>query len=319
MLIKLIFNIVLLQFNRGVDMARLIILFTIVLTGCRSNSLHNGDIAGPLFYDLTAPDGSKHYLLGTMHVGVGIDDLNDAVVSALHDATIFISEITIESFMAKVDSASEKIVMPANYSLKQQLGQDYWLRLRSELPDVASSELDSMHPGDAVYKMLEPAVAGMPREQLLIDLQISIFGRENGKKNFGLDTSIAPEIVLADTQEDTRKTTIADLKEALDNGGIEYVKKFIRDMRVAYLKGDTFEMTRLTKDDGMDYYRRDHAWVASGVIQKNCVGGETCLIYVGAAHIFAGRSNLAGLLRSEGYTIERRKSQVSFFERLARR
>lgn len=284
---------------------------------CAKPRSHEPEFIGPPFYGLTAPDGSRHYLLGTMHVGVGMADLDNDVVSTLYAATIFIAEETTESLMANGSSASEKIVMLAGYSLSQQLGQDYWLRLRSELPDVSSSELDSMHPGDAASKMLGPAIASIPREQVLLDLQINLFGRKNGKKIFGLDTNIALEIVYADAQEDTRKTTIANLKEALDGGGIEYVRKSLNDMRAAYLKGDMVEMARLIKDDGTYSYRRDRAWVASGLIQKNCVRGETCLIYAGAAHLFEGWSNLAGLLLSEGYTIERKKSQISLFGRLA--
>ena len=49
---------------------------------------------------------------------------------------------------------------------------------------------------------------------------------------------------------------------------------------------------------------RNSAWLATGKLQKYCVKGNKCLIYVGVNHVFYLTAPLISLLRNEGFAVE---------------
>ena len=279
------------------------ILLTIpVLVQCGTKPTESRTSRLP-FYDVTAPDGSRHYMLGTIHLGVGLDDLSEEVIAALDTADVYVAEMTTAG-MERWLQDTENDNTPIGHSLRQQLGEQYWLALRQQLSTINAQELDRMTVEDVSSKLLELTAAKIESEKLLLDLQINNYGEQLGKKIIGLDEHIAPSLLRQEIQ--ALMGDINALKKTIRCGGIPCLQTTLTKMRTAWLQGDLKQMERLTTVDGkVGKYYRDQAWVRTGIVQNNCRQGNTCLIYVGAAHLFEYYDSFITLLRQNGYQIEK--------------
>ncbi len=279
-----------------------ILVIASVLLQCGAN---HDEVSSPPFYDVTAPDGSKHYMLGTMHIGVGLADLSQEVITAFAAADIYVGEMTTEAMMRKLQE-EEKSNAPTGHSLASKLGEQYWLALRQQLPAVSEEKLDRMTVEDVSTKMLELVATNTEEEKLALDLQINLFGEYSGKRMIGLDEHIPPrllrEAILALIGD------INDLKKAILCGGVPCLQTKIADMRTAWLQGDLDQLDKIVTEGGrMKKFIRDQAWFDSGIVQNKCKHGQTCLIYVGAAHLFDYPDSFATILRQNGYQIEKHR------------
>ena len=259
-------------------------------------------------YDLTAPDGSKHYMLGTIHLGVGLADLSQEVITAFETADVYMAEVTTEAMMRKIQEEEEKSNTPAGHSLRQKLGTQSWLALRRHLPTLSEQELDSMTAKDVGDKMLGLVATNMEREKVLLDFQINLYGKNRGKSIIGLDEHIAPSHLKEEKL--ALALTISDLEKIIRCGGIPCLQTKLADMRTAWLQSDLDQMKKIVGGDTdvkQTYSGRDQAWVNSRIVQNNCRHGQTCLIYVGLAHLFDYPGSFATILKQNGYQIEKHR------------
>lgn len=284
-----------------------------VLLQCSSCGSNAAEGNNPPFFDVLAPDGSKHYMLGTMHLGVGFTDLSEGVIYAMSTADIFIAEMTTEG-VEKLRNDKKKNNKPRGHSLRQQLDEQYWSALRQQLPHVSEQELDRMTVEDVTGVMLVLAANNIDidkednilgREDTL-DFSINDIGEYTNKRIIGLDEHIAPSLL-----SEALMTNINELKDIISCGGIPCLQAALAEMRTIWLQGDLDALQKKASEIGgaMENFQRDQAWVDSGIVQNNCRHGQVCFIYVGAAHLFDDHNSFATILRQHGYQIEKHRPE----------
>ena len=294
------------------------------------------NISDPPIYRLTAPDGSQHHILGTMHISnLSLSDLpKDSKLSQIvEQANILIPEIAGARFTSalRFQFSLNKVTWRRQFvwqqRLSEQLGDEHWQKLTqmiAEKPDLKPfeqplgrfmDEIDSLDADD-VYSRLSTYGQNYatPIEGLKMDFQLIRYGREHGKTLIGLETFKQARASFMKTL-DASNVGIDDLKRLIDKGGIDYVTEVTIDSIRHYADGNLDEsykslkkITPLDTRNAVDTFmldQRNIAWVESGKIQKNCVNGNNCLIFVGFAHLTEGSNTLIKLLQKQGYKVER--------------
>lgn len=286
-----------------------VLVSTFVLFQCVDDKANRS--SSGLLYDVTAPDGSKHYMLGTMHLGVGIDDISTETLAALQAADVYVAEITMEQAfqLGNMFQDENRSDTQQRHRLSNKLGGQYWQALRRQLPDVSEQELDSMTAADVQDKMLSLLMSDMEQEKMLLDLQISEYGETQDKEVIGLDDHIAADLMMQ-AMRDT-SWDIDTLQKAILCGGMPCLEAGIAKLRTAWLRGNLVQMEALIETLGFSQigqdWARDRAWFDSGIVQNHCQHDRTCVIYVGAAHLFENHGSFATILRQNGYTIEKNR------------
>ena len=298
------------------------------------------DITDPPIYQLTAPDGSQHHILGTMHISnLSLSDFpeDSKLWSILEQANILMPERDLHK-----DSLTRELVFKASVmhsvrfgkqqKLSEQLGEPHWQKLRqmiAEKPDLKPveqpldefmAEIDTSTANDVYSRLLDYALeySTPAKSNLMMDAQLVRYARKKGKKLIGLETD--KQIASAGAKAvKSIVYDVYDLRRLIDKGGIDYVADSYTDAINHYASGkidDSIELLRLIRAgdikrdaylDAMDIMldQRNIAWVESGKIQKNCVNGNKCLIFVGFGHLTGGGNTLIKLLKEKGYMIER--------------
>ena len=291
-------------------------------------------------YKLTAPDGSEHWLLGTMHTtGLSIKDLpaNSRTLKAFDQATTFIIEHEIDSLRSTYlrYKTHKKIMqsMQANFNLREALGNDYMDKLNKELSEIIDKDLANDNPKEieelvknlSSIQQMQPAHAlstlnalalqsAFGNPGLMMDTQLLRKARQAKKKVFGLEkTSDTVDAVVksSNTARPDDPVMIEKLKNFIDAGGVKNHANEYDEMRTNYVNGNLDKinafMDRVVSDEIKKILLtdRNQAWIRKGTIQKNCKTGQKCMIGVGAAHLDNGESSLVELLTKEGFKVER--------------
>lgn len=288
------------------------------------------DITDPSIYQLTAPDGSQHHILGTMHISnLSLSDFPDdsKLWPILEQANILIPERDLlkdrftTALLWKVSVKKMRSVrFGKQQKLSEQLGEPHWQKLRqmiAEKPDLKPveqsldefmAEIDASTANDVYLQLDDYGIeyaSGPFANSLTMDHQLVRYARKQGKKLIGLETQ--EQIFLAHLKA-TKSIVydVYDLRQLIDEGGIDDVANKLTDDINRYAKGRSTEDRTTAPDyDDITLDQRNIAWVESEKIQKNCVNGNKCLIFVGRAHLTGGGNTLIKLLKEQGYMIER--------------
>ena len=291
------------------------------------------EITDPPLYRLTAPDGSQHHILGTMHVSnLSLSDLSadSKLRPILEQADILMPELAearYTSVMSYAFRSNFRLQLVEQRSLSQQLGEQHWQKLSQMIAekgdlkpfeqslDEFMEEIDGLTVDEAYSRLIGYGQAyASPLEGLKMDFQLIHYGREHDKTLIGLESfkqgSSAALKVMGSSH-----AKIDDLKKLIDKGGIDYVVDTFKNSIRHYAGGNIDESYKgidaLTPPGAKaainDFLldQRNVAWVESGKIQKNCVNGNRCLIFVGFGHLVKGDKTLIKLLEKQGYLIER--------------
>ena len=135
----------------------------------------------------------------------------------------------------------------------------------------------------------------------------------SGKKVLGLEkVSEAMDKLVASTSEaqPDDSMAIARLRKFIDAGGITNRIREFEEARAAYVNGDAIKANELLTDKILSdeakkllLNDRNHNWIKSGKIQKNCQHGKKCMVAVGLSHLVGGSETLIELLTKEGFKV----------------
>lgn len=287
-----------------------------------------GNFDSPPLYKLTAPDGSEHWLLGTMHTaGVSLEDFryDSKVFTALREATVLLPERDMESFkdllrLSIKDIKDINMLRKADFDLKGALGDDYMDKLRAENALVRNSaqltsriDLDKLYPSQALVMLeMHAHTLAFGKGQMAMDVELIRVTRQEGKKVVGLEKT-SDLIKTLKTAGSANEVSVDDLKKYLDAGGAKTRSEQLIQARDAYGRGDIEATMKLLdgnikKSENFNKIlldERNQKWLKSNKIQKNCQQGKKCMIAVGAAHLFKGENSLSKLLEAEGFKLEK--------------
>ena len=165
-------------------------------------------------YKLIAPDGSEHWLLGTMHTtGLSLDDLpnNSRLLNAFEEVTTFIPEAEMDSvwqlsLVSKQMNRSKMQMMKTDFNLHQALGYERMGKLNYEISQIIKeiktapnsgihakevketleilSNIERMSPAHALSildGLSGSAAFGPPG--VAMDIQLTLKARTSGKKS----------------------------------------------------------------------------------------------------------------------------------------
>ncbi len=296
-------------------------------------------------YKMTAPDGSEHWLLGTMHTtGLSIDDLpaNSRVLSAFEESTTFLPESEIDSAWRSaklsIHAAREQMQnMNVNFNLHQALGDEHMHKLNDELSQLLTQVKSEVGIGSntkeiqeaektisSIKQMLPSHALGtldfishnlsFGRQGMEMDVQLLRKAREMGKKVSGLEKrgeGVNALITSSSTASPDDPAAIERLRRFIDAGGIDNRTREYDEIRAAYVSGDIDRTNKLLSKVMSDDVKkillsdRNQNWIKRGNIQKNCKQGKKCMVAVGLSHLVEGDNTLVELLTKEGFRIEK--------------
>lgn len=290
---------------------------------------YKGNIDKPPLYKLIAPDGSEHWLLGSMHPGgVSLDHFpaNSKVFEAIDESsTVFFEYDAGSAWQTLTFSAQfrqqtryQKAIRTDDFDLRATLGDAHMEKLLDQYDSATLAELselgihvDRLSPTQAFEALNNSSyMYAFGLSDMLMDAQLMLKSRQAGKKVIGLAKGKDQANAFKTVSES--KVTVEDLKKLLDDGGIKARAKKLLEMRDAYGQGDLERATSINNGMLPSNFAektllddRNIKWVKSKKIQKNCQHGETCTIVVGFRHLFEGDNSLAKLLAAEGFKIEK--------------
>ena len=291
-------------------------------------------------YKLIAPDSSEHWLVGTMHsTALSLDDLpkNSRLLNAFEEVTTFIPEINMDSVLniSQTSAAQARMkmqLMKTDFNLRQALGDEHMGKLDAEISEMIEhiktapdnkemlgvlSSIERMQPAH-VLSILDSisinSAFGAPGVSM--DAQLTLKARASGKKILGLEkASEAIDPLLASVSGARPDDAAIDrLRKFIDAGGVTNRIKEVDEARAAYVDGNAIKVNELLtekilSDDTKKLILddRNHNWIKSGKIQKNCQHGKKCMVAVGVSHLVGGSDPLIELLTKEGFRIEKVK------------
>ena len=290
-----------------------------------------------LFRVINSTDGSQHWLVGIVPIGVDISQNFPAaspLLLALQEATVLLSDNINEEDVTQdlhdrfAQQTAALNVVPEGFDLQRELGVKHWSLLRQllrEHPAIsdsakayysASLKLKRSHPVDVIdfitTDILRESIEGLVDR---MQEQLNTVAIEQGKKIVALASPEQEmEATLAYYTQVRAQANANDVKEIVARGGTKFVMESNLAELDAYFAGDVEALMRnyrqarstlLRKEDDILVQGRNRTWLANGNIQAHCRTGETCLISVNYIHLFDGKDNLLSLLRKEGFQVER--------------
>lgn len=297
-----------------------------------ASMFYQGTFDNPPLYKLTAPDGSEHWLLGTMHTtGISLDDFpqDSKIFAALHETTVLMPERDVERLFKdshdellkyiknKIFTSKASSKPDTGFDLRKALGDEYMEKLLKEFGDGNDKNMLAMgiekFSNAQVLNLLNGAAVNLAfgKEGVMMDAQlIRKFRQGSGKKVIGLESGKDITAALKNAPEDD--VSIDNLKKFIDDGGILNRAKQYLQARDAYGRGDVAAAGKILDGYSSDLASnkvmiggRNLAWVKSQTIQKNCRAGRKCMVAVGFGHLFEGDNSLSKLLTAEGFKIEK--------------
>ena len=213
---------------------------------------YKGNLDKPPLYKLIAPDGSEHWLLGTMHTtGISLDDFpaNSKVFEAMDESTAVLFEVNAESVWQLRKSIAESLRIQLsfraeNFNLRAALGDTYMDKLLDQFSSTVrldltlqGIDLEKFSPTKAHFLLEGTSLAtafGQPGAAM--DVQLMRRARQAGKRVVTLETGkVQAEIVKRSAEIEV---PVEQLRKFIDDGGIEGRAKKLLEARDAYGQGD---------------------------------------------------------------------------------
>ena len=277
-----------------------------------------------LFRVINSTDGSQHWLVGLVPIGVDLNQnfpAGSPLLLALQEATVLLSDSINEKDVTQdlrdrfAQQTAAVNAVPQGFDLERALGVKYWTLLRQllrEHPAIsdtgkarhrASLKAKHSHPAETIdfitTDILREASEGITKT---MQEQINTIGIEQNKQRVALASPEQEmEATLAYHTQVRAQANINDVKEIIMRGGTKFVMESNLAELDAYFAGDAEALMRnyrqarsalLRKEDDILVQGRNRTWLANGKIQTHCRTGATCLISVDYTHLFDGKDNL---------------------------
>jgi uncharacterized protein YbaP (TraB family) len=281
----------------------------ILLSACRSsapdtpapakaNAVDEGptkEAHGPLLWQIEHSSGSS-FVLGTMHLGVAADDLDELVWTHIGKADRVCLEMVASSLSP--EKLQKLFRAPEGTSLRKQIGENNWRTLVSaaELPEEA---LDALSPLAVTSILTGKFLPNTPPLDLTIESRAQEQGKEVlGLENFERGLTLARDPVHLKSlikmleNVDEAKAELLRVLEAYKTGDVDTLEKLI--FAPEHLREHPQLYERL-------FYERNNEWLESieGLIARG-----NSFIAVGAGHLIGDRGLIA-LLRGRGHSLKR--------------
>ena len=278
----------------------LALVAVVAVSACKSEPLE--PITCP-YYWAAEKDGKVTHMLGTIHGSVASSQLPKYVWDDQAAASTVVVEADIE------DTSIVEKLKRESPTLKEELGDVYWGKLKGYVGGQMANALDKMKPFVAITVIMQKA---LPRQlPSAIDADILKAARKK-KKRVEFFETLDEQLAILE-----KHLSIRELEMMLDDtkGLEDEMKKLV----AAYMRGDEAAMLATMEEqwalslkygysqaeiDAMredTLYKRNAAWIPQ--IEKLHANGGA-FIAVGAAHLIGGRS-VIDLLTKQGYDVRR--------------
>lgn len=253
----------------------------------------------PLYRLVNTKDGSKHYILGTIHYGgANLADVpdNSPLIRAARESTTFISEVNENALNPRVLEEANAIL--ATDTVEEQAVDPKISNLLTRISltlDIGLEKLGWTNRG-------------------MMDLQLRELAVATNKENLGFESLVEQAAAFQKSNQKAIPNLdyeqLEDVMQLLDSKGVENIYLEAREL---YAKGDvdglvaTLNRIEVGTADDVLLDERNEKWVRSGIVQNNCRKGKKCFVYVGAKHLFEGNNSLEKMLKTEGFVIEKIK------------
>jgi uncharacterized protein YbaP (TraB family) len=254
--------------------------------------------------------GRPSYLLGTIHLGFGFDEvLTPAARAAFDSAKVVITETDLTD-----DPASRLVqaaLLPSGQSLKNLLDAKAWgaleARLAGQIPSPVLAQMKPWLPavllGIADLKQAFDELRPGQSERMM-DVELMARAQQAQKPLQHLETV---DEQIAVFEGISIEEQISELKQALERGSQDQARELV----LAFDSGDEARLSRALFDDAQMklapgfyqavLYARNARWLPP---VERALGQGDAFIAVGAAHLL-GNDGLLQQLRKRGYRVER--------------
>jgi uncharacterized protein YbaP (TraB family) len=252
----------------------------------------------PFMWQIQGPNGPV-YLLGTIHIGVSIDEPGYALVRQRFDeATMFVMETNLND--VKDDMASGMAIPAGQPNLEEQLGPKAWAAFEERVGTSAAATVRSFQPWVIVSMLIGKMLEGLPPASPM-DHTLAQRAAEANKE---LDYLEPPELQIELLK---KHLNAEELKEMILD--FDKQREDLMKMMIAYKTVDVEAITTLSfkdKDRKPEmyedmFYKRNRAWIPH--IKRYIERGNVFVAF-GAGHM-VGDDGVLDLLKKEGIEVKR--------------
>lgn len=257
------------------------VFFCLVLAfgyACRAETLKN-----PYFFVLQK-DGKTSYLLGTSHLGVGIEDVPRFIIDRLKRQSIFVTETLKEEEDDSPPALPSNPPQPFSANVLRQLKErgldEHWIQVAQRLPKLACT----------LYVNYE----GL-RDKLILDEKLEALAGELGKTKLALDDANTIAQVNEKAHGDCK------IEDAIkDESGLEAKRSY--QQRLKTYRAGALKDAHVDKEDDSTYdvAKRNALWTAK--IRAEHPKG--LFVIMGYGHL-GGKAGVLELLRKDGFRVDR--------------
>ena len=284
------------------------------------------DQATPLFYEVTAPDGSKLYLLGTIHVGdERTGNLPQEIYAAFEASDALAVEVDVLSLTERLETDEE---------LQMRIGQSYYYSDGTTLADHLDEELyeqalkmanfgglgtvaDYMYPSVLATAFTQKLLYGsnLLTSEQGVDYRLLRLAREQDKDVLEVESAELQYGMDARYSDNVHKLLLAS---ALESSRNEYCAETM-ELYTLWCAGDEAALTEYIRDDDIPEDATEEELEAYEEYQRILLGerdagmlevaegylasGKAVFFAVGLAHLL-GETGLVDALRAAGCTVE---------------
>lgn len=304
--------------HRGARVAVALVLVASFATACATTTARRPRATTPppsqaFFWEAKAPDGSRLFLLGSVHIGDGRELALDPRIETDWQAAqelIVELDLTAPSPVDAVEATNRHGLLPEPRTLKEIVRAETYQQVTQYMKTRAYSmdRVDQMRPWMValVVQDLEYSAAGLQAEN---GVDAVLLRRAKGQKPIvaleSLDEQMAAFAGLPDGLQETWLTDV--LRESAT------LSTFTREMMRIWEAGDDAKMTALlfpdasTSPDQLQFYDRMY-WSRNQVMADRltalAVDGKPRFVVVGTGHLLGPRG-IPELLAQRGYEVKR--------------
>jgi hypothetical protein len=265
-----------------------------------------GQVTNPYFYEITK-DGRISYVLGTMHKGVGIQELPKYVLDFMEKAEQFAGEgkadIEVVNFMIGYSNilnfavgSLKKRNLPGNLSesLKRKL-------ISYGVPKEIANLL---RKDDLCSDWVWEAKYEYQRSRKFLDAEIESYILSEGKPQFALEDDEIREVARTKAWKNAGKTPKLPQRICLLKDLEKYSAEYFGHRLVSFdVEVQKYKNGQLEDEGELDLetFYRNEAWIPT--IEKLHSKAVT-FFYVGVDHLIA-KGNIFDMLRARGFEVKK--------------
>jgi hypothetical protein len=260
---------------------------------------HAPAVERSLLWRVEGPNGPV-YLFGTVHGGIDgtWDEFPGDARTALEESEVVVLEADLENAGAAAIQARDKMMYPANQSLKDELGEEAFSRLVEEL-GTPGTVLERLRPWAAYAELTRKWLpAGTAVDQL-----VQAHGKKLDKDFRYIETipqqiDILARAVSVDVLRDTLQRT-DEMKQ--EQSALIDAYKAGDAARIEEVAFDAEEIERFPTLYETLFDERNEAWMKD--LEQYLKRGDV-FVAVGVGHL-VGEDGLVARLEARGYEVER--------------